>query len=62
MEIPGFLTLLYIMWTLPEELGITEPLPWGNWTMAGMFVSAHQAALLPNSHPPRPSAAVTAAR
>lgn len=37
MEIPGFLTLLYIMWTLPEELGITEPLPWGNWTMAGMF-------------------------
>lgn len=37
MESMGFLTLLYIMYTLPEELGIRE-LPWGNWTMAGCFV------------------------
>ncbi|KAK7532316.1 3-oxo-5-alpha-steroid 4-dehydrogenase-like protein [Phyllosticta citribraziliensis] len=37
MEIPGFITLLYIMWSLPKELGLEEPLPWGNWTMAGMF-------------------------
>ncbi|KAK8180375.1 3-oxo-5-alpha-steroid 4-dehydrogenase-like protein [Phyllosticta capitalensis] len=37
MEIPGFITLLYIMWSLPRELGLDEPLPWGNWTMAGMF-------------------------
>lgn len=38
MEIPGAATLLYIMYTLPKELNLTEPLPWGNWTMAGMFV------------------------
>jgi hypothetical protein len=37
MEAPGFLTLLYIMLTLPKEQGIAE-LPWGNWTMAGLFV------------------------
>lgn len=36
MEAPGFLTLLYIMFTLPEEQGIAE-LPWGNWIMAGLF-------------------------
>ena len=38
MEAPGFIILLYIMFTLPTELGIAE-LPWGNWAMAGMFVS-----------------------
>lgn len=32
------MTLLYIMWSLPQELGIAE-LPWGNWTMASCFVS-----------------------
>ncbi|KAF2178123.1 3-oxo-5-alpha-steroid 4-dehydrogenase [Zopfia rhizophila CBS 207.26] len=36
MEMAGFITLLYIMFTLPSELGIKE-LPWGNWTMAGCF-------------------------
>ncbi|KAF2759822.1 3-oxo-5-alpha-steroid 4-dehydrogenase [Pseudovirgaria hyperparasitica] len=36
MEVPGFITLLYIMNTLPKEVGLAE-LPWGNWTMAGMF-------------------------
>jgi 3-oxo-5-alpha-steroid 4-dehydrogenase 1 len=43
MEAPGFLTLLYIMFTLPEEQGIAE-LPWGNWIMAGLFVR------IPHSH------------
>lgn len=37
MESAGFITLLYIMYALPKELGISE-LPWGNWTMAGCFV------------------------
>jgi 3-oxo-5-alpha-steroid 4-dehydrogenase 1 len=38
MESAGFITLLYIMYSLPKELGLGE-LPWGNWTMAGCFVS-----------------------
>lgn len=38
MEAPGFITLLYIMNTLPAELGIKE-LPWENKAMAGLFVS-----------------------
>lgn len=38
MESVGFIALLYIMVALPKELGIEE-LPWGNWTMAGCFVS-----------------------
>jgi hypothetical protein len=37
MESAGFITLLYIMYALPKELGIAE-LSWGNWTMAGCFV------------------------
>lgn len=37
MEAPGFLTLIYIMFTLPKELGI-QSLPMTNWMMAGMFV------------------------
>jgi 3-oxo-5-alpha-steroid 4-dehydrogenase 1 len=36
MESPGFLTLLYIMSTLPGKLGVA--LPWQNWFMAGLFV------------------------
>lgn len=36
-ESAGFITLLYIMNTLPAELGL-QSLPWGNWTMAGCFV------------------------
>jgi len=39
MEAPGFITLLYIMYNLPKELGIAQ-LPWGNWIMAGCFVCA----------------------
>jgi len=37
MEAPGFITLLYNMKTLPSELGL-GPLPWVNWTMAGLYV------------------------
>jgi 3-oxo-5-alpha-steroid 4-dehydrogenase 1 len=37
MEAPGFITLLYIMNTLPKEIGI-ETLPWENLCMAGLFV------------------------
>lgn len=37
MESAGPVTLLYIFFTLPKELGIEE-LPWGNWTMVGCFV------------------------
>jgi len=42
MESAGFITLLYIMFTLPKELGLEE-LPLGNWTMAGCFVSILEA-------------------
>jgi hypothetical protein len=37
MEMTGPITLVYIMFALPRELGIRE-LPWGNWIMAGCFV------------------------
>lgn len=38
MELPGLLTMLYIMYTLPIELGLKE-LPWENKLMAGLYVS-----------------------
>ncbi|KAI1337614.1 3-oxo-5-alpha-steroid 4-dehydrogenase-domain-containing protein [Xylariaceae sp. FL0016] len=37
MEVPGFMTLLYIMKTLPAEHGITD-LPWQNKVLASLFV------------------------
>lgn len=37
MELPGPLTLLYIMHTLPARQGI-EDLPWQNKVLAGLFV------------------------
>jgi 3-oxo-5-alpha-steroid 4-dehydrogenase 1 len=37
MEVPGFLTLLYLMKTLPAELDIAE-LPWQNKLMGALFV------------------------
>ncbi|CAH0016663.1 unnamed protein product [Clonostachys rhizophaga] len=37
MEVPGFLTLLYMMRTLPAIHGI-EDLPWQNKVLAGLFV------------------------
>lgn len=56
MEAPGFVALLYIMCTLPGEIergsrsgsesgsgsgsGVAAGLPWENWGMAALFVSA----------------------
>ncbi|KAK2612033.1 hypothetical protein QQS21_001998 [Conoideocrella luteorostrata] len=37
MEVPGFMTLLYIMNTLPQMHGIDD-LPWQNRVLAGLFV------------------------
>ncbi|KAE8453090.1 hypothetical protein EG329_012277 [Mollisiaceae sp. DMI_Dod_QoI] len=37
MEIPGFITLLYVMNTLPSQVGLSS-LPWENKAMGGMFV------------------------
>jgi 3-oxo-5-alpha-steroid 4-dehydrogenase 1 len=37
MEAPGFITLMYIMYTLPQDLNLSS-LPPTNWVMAGMFV------------------------
>lgn len=37
MEAPGFILLLYIMFTLPEQTGM-DTVPISNWAMAGMFV------------------------
>ena len=50
MEAPGFITLLYIMYTLPQQEGI-ESLPWPNWTMAVLFVSFLQSYRLRYSEP-----------
>ena len=37
METPGWLIVLYTMYSLPGQER-SEDLPWGNWVMAGMFV------------------------
>ena len=37
MEVPGFLIVLYIMYTLPSQLGLLG-LPWENKAMGGLFV------------------------
>lgn len=37
MEVPGVMTLLYYMKTLPAQYGITD-LPWQNKVLAGLFV------------------------
>jgi 3-oxo-5-alpha-steroid 4-dehydrogenase 1 len=44
MEAPGFLTLLYIMNTLPAQVGLSE-LPWENKAMGALVV------LLPTPKP-----------
>lgn len=36
MESVGAITVLYCMFTIPEKVGV-ESLPWGNWTMAGLY-------------------------
>lgn len=38
MEVPGFMTVLYIMFTLPDQLGVK--LQYDNWIMAGAYVSS----------------------
>lgn len=38
MELPGVLTLLYLMYTLPAQNGISS-LPMANWLMASLFAS-----------------------
>ncbi|KAL9126964.1 MAG: hypothetical protein Q9217_004070 [Psora testacea] len=52
MEAPGFITLLYIMYSLPKTEGIEE-LPWANWVMAGMFIAhyIYRALLCPFLNP-----------
>ena len=40
MECPGFLTLLYVMNTLPALQGVTD-LPWQNKVLGGLFVGFH---------------------
>ncbi|KAK1772309.1 hypothetical protein QBC33DRAFT_5148 [Phialemonium atrogriseum] len=52
MESPGFLLLLYIMNTLPQQHGITD-LPWQNKVLAGLFVIhySYRAVLFPLMQP-----------
>ncbi|KAI1328015.1 3-oxo-5-alpha-steroid 4-dehydrogenase [Xylariaceae sp. FL0255] len=52
MEIPGFMTLLYIMRTLPAGNGITD-LPWQNKVLASLFVMhyIYRAVLFPFIQP-----------
>ena len=38
METPGLLTLLYVMSTLPAQVGMAQ-IPWENKVMAGLYVS-----------------------
>ena len=40
METPGFITLLYLMYSLPKQEGIGS-LPTVNWVMASCFVGHH---------------------
>lgn len=37
MEVPSLLVISYIMYTLPEELGLSS-LPNENWLMASLYV------------------------
>ncbi|KJZ74405.1 hypothetical protein HIM_06215 [Hirsutella minnesotensis 3608] len=52
MEVPGFVTLLYMMRTLPAQQGIDD-LPWQNRVLAGLFVIhyAYRAVLFPLLQP-----------
>lgn len=52
MESPGFLTLLYLMRTMPALHGIDD-LPWQNTVLAGLFVIhyAYRAVLFPLIQP-----------
>jgi len=37
METPGMLVVLWSVLTLPKQLGVSETLPWPNYTMAGLY-------------------------
>lgn len=39
MEIWGFITVLYCMFSIPQTVGMNSPqqLPWANWTMAAVY-------------------------
>ncbi|KAI9761141.1 MAG: hypothetical protein M4579_001188 [Chaenotheca gracillima] len=37
MESPGFLIVLYSMFTLPEQAGVSSGLPRANWLMAALY-------------------------
>lgn len=54
MESVGMLTVLYCMLTIPPSVGL-EPkdLPWGNWTMAGIYTLhyIYRALLFPWAQP-----------
>ncbi|KAL6864570.1 hypothetical protein J3F83DRAFT_742285 [Trichoderma novae-zelandiae] len=52
MESPGFLTLLYVMNTLPQKVGV-EDLPWQNRVLGGLFVIhySYRAILFPLLQP-----------
>lgn len=41
MELPGPLLVLYIMNSLPAQLGLSG-LPWENKALAGMYVSCNE--------------------
>ncbi|KAI7237709.1 3-oxo-5-alpha-steroid 4-dehydrogenase [Hortaea werneckii] len=36
MELPGMLTVLYCLMTIPHQEGL-RTIPWANWTMAGVY-------------------------
>lgn len=39
MEAPGFITLLYIMYSLPRQIRLSHALPTTNWLLAGLFTA-----------------------
>ncbi|KAM0715475.1 hypothetical protein Q7P37_008973 [Cladosporium fusiforme] len=52
MESVGFLAVIYCMLTIPEQENIAS-LPWGNWTMAGLYTLhyIYRALLFPWAQP-----------
>ena len=48
MEAPGFMTLIYLMRTMPQMYGVTE-LPWQNLVLGGLFVSPSSAPFIISS-------------
>jgi 3-oxo-5-alpha-steroid 4-dehydrogenase 1 len=52
MESVGPITVLYCMLTIPQTVGVSS-LPWGNWTMAGLYTMhyVYRALLFPYLNP-----------